>query len=535
VGVVPVEANFVLPHLSGGPVVLEVKLQGLTQTEHRVRVALNDYQLGEVLFTGQDRGTGSLTVPLSVLVRNAGTVRLISAGGMTDASLLESLAFTYSRSYAADSGTLKFTLSSGARAWVDGFGSSNIRLLDITDPFEVTELSGEIRHTEAGYGIHASANGRAQRTLLALTEDNIRKPASMIVNRPGSLRQAGAEADMVILSHGDFAASLEPLRALRSGQGLKVKVIDIEDIYDEFSFGNKTPEAIRDFLTYTRKSWLSPPRYVLLVGDATFDPRNHMGKGAVDYVPARMVDTGLMETVSDEWYVDFESNGKSQMAIGRLPARTREEVDRMVARIITYEAMESKGGALLISDLSDTYDFKGANDRLAGLAKDAMAVDQIDRGSGETAVLRSSMLEAMNQGRKIVNYLGHGSVDMWRGNFFTSADARALTNAANPMVFIGNTCLNGYFVNPDQESIGEALLRAEKGGAAAAWVSTAATDPGAQAEVNARLFDLLLKAKKADGTALTLGEAAAVAKSWISDKDVKSSYILFGDPAMRLK
>jgi len=62
------------------------------------------------------------------------------------------------------------------------------------------------------------------------------------------------------------------------------------------------------------------------------------------------------------------------------------------------------------------------------------------------------------------------------GNFFTSADARKLVNGGKLPIFISSTCLNGYFIEPEGECIGEALLRAEWGGAVAAWMSTGVSD-----------------------------------------------------------
>ena len=75
-----------------------------------------------------------------------------------------------------------------------------------------------------------------------------------------------------------------------------------------------------------------PPRFVLLVGDATFDPRNFLGKGDFDFVPTKLIDTAPMETVSDDWFVDFDLDGVPEMAIGRLPVRTKDQAAAIVAR-----------------------------------------------------------------------------------------------------------------------------------------------------------------------------------------------------------
>ena len=73
-----------------------------------------------------------------------------------------------------------------------------------------------------------------------------------------------------------FQAALAPLKAFREGQGYTVRIVDIEDVYDEFSFGVKTPQAIKDFLVRATGQWSTPPRFLLLVGNATQDPRDYL-------------------------------------------------------------------------------------------------------------------------------------------------------------------------------------------------------------------------------------------------------------------
>jgi hypothetical protein len=91
------------------------------------------------------------------------------------------------------------------------------------------------------------------------------------------------------------------------------------------------------------------------------------------------------------------------------------------------------------------------------------------------------------------------------------------------------TCLNGYFDDPVLGSLAESLLKAT-GGAAAVWASGAQTEPAPQEALNEGLYRLLFS----DGS-ITVGEAAARAKRAVTNADVRRSWILFGDPAMKLK
>jgi hypothetical protein len=131
----------------------------------------------------------------------------------------------------------------------------------------------------------------------------------------------------------------------------------------------------------------------------------------------------------------------------------------------------------------------------------------------------------------LVNYIGHGSVEIWRGGIFSSDDVPTLTNGARLPFFITMTCLNGYFHDPfPTESLAESLLKAEGGGAIAVWASSGLTEPEGQALMNKKLIPLLF-----DGESRTLGEATAKAKAATRDQDVRRTWILFGDPTTRLK
>jgi len=91
------------------------------------------------------------------------------------------------------------------------------------------------------------------------------------------------------------------------------------------------------------------------------------------------------------------------------------------------------------------------------------------------------------------------------------------------------TCLSGYFIDVYTESLAEALLKAKQGGAVAVWGSSGLTEPSGQAILNQEVIRLL-----SNGESLTLGETVARAKAAVSDTDIRYTWILFGDPTMRL-
>ena len=154
-------------------------------------------------------------------------------------------------------------------------------------------------------------------------------------------------------------------------------------------------------------------------------------------------------------------------------------------------------------------------------------VMSVTRGTDQAAA-RRELIDAINQGQKIVNYMGHGNFDQWRGNLLTSADAASLTNRDRLSVFVMMTCLNGYFQEASGDSLAESLMRAP-GGAVAVWASSGMTSPGGQIVINEEAYRLMF-----DGS-VTLGEATRRAKAAVSDSDVRRTWVLLGDPSMRLR
>jgi hypothetical protein len=365
--------------------------------------------------------------------------------------------------------------------------------------------------------------------MLAVSDAQIKRPAAIALNQISTLRNTVQGADMVILTERRFFASLAPLVALRQSQGLSVQLVDIEDVYDEFNYGEKTVQAVKEFLAYTQSSWKKKPRFVLLGGDACFDAKNYLGFGDFDLVPTRLIDMTLMETASDDWLVDFNNDGVAEVAIGRLPFRTTSEAAAMVAKLTAYERSAPSAEVTLSADQNDGYSFEADSEQLRDLLPKGLRVNTVYRGQMDAEQAKEVLLDAINRGQKLVNYVGHGSVNLWRGNLLTNADGLKMDNRESLSVFVLMTCLNGYYDDPALDSLAESLLKAE-GGAVAVWASSGMCLPNAQTAMNQEFYRQLFS-----GNAITIGEAAKRAKQAVSDGDVRRSWILLGDPSMRLR
>ncbi len=532
----PADLVIELPHLDTSThqhATLWLSLQGATREPHQVQLLVNQQPVAELHFTGAVQQSFRVSLPQALLLPGSNLVTLVSAGGETDVSLLERLALTYWRRFWAQDDRLRLQ-TQGYRSFViEGFSVPSLRVLDISEPNKPVELEASVSPGTEGYSVRVDLPSDRPRTLLAFTDAAVTVPAAIESDTPSAWRAALPGASALIISHRRFLAGAARLAELRRWQGWSVEVIDVQDLYDEFAFGAKTPHAVRDFLQWALGRWRTAPEAVLLLGDASFDPRNRLNLGDFDLVPTGLVDTSRLETASDGWFGDLDGSGLPFVAIGRLPVRTEQEAQTAVAKLVDYERAAGQpwtGRALFVADEQVGYDFEAAAGKAMALLPGQVSSQQIFVGELSVPEAREQLLSELDRGQLLVNYLGHGSVESWvNGSFMTSGDARELGNGERLPLVVSMTCLNGFFHDLYTDSLAEALLLSEQGGAVAVWASSGLTEAQGQFLMNQELMRLLFAPDP-----ITVGQAAAWAKAVVSDRDIRNTWNLLGDPMLRL-
>jgi hypothetical protein len=523
-----------------GTAFLKIGLQGTSLQPHLVNVLLNDVMVGSISFDSQQYAEQTFSLAVSLLHEGDNIIKFVIAGGSGDHSLYSYARLTYPHTFRADADTFSFSQRSAQSTKIDGFTTPNLRVLDVSDPTVVQEVRPVVETAGAGFAATVpatAAKAKGSRTLLALPASSFLHPASLVFNQPSTLNQGGNPAnaaDLLIISHQNFIPSLAPLISKRQGEGFTVKVVDIEDVFDEFSYGMHTPQAITDFLAQARASWTQAPRYLLLVGDASYDPRNYEGVGNFDLVPTKLIDTAFLETASDDTLTDFDGDGIPEIPVGRLPVRTLAEANLIIGKIVNFSPGNVPQNALMVADTQGSYffNFEDANDQISALLPPGMTVQKVYRRLElSDATTRADIISKINSGTALVNYSGHGNVDVWTGApIFSASDAMALTNGNKLPLVIVMDCLNGYFASPPIDCLSEALMKAPNGGAVASFSSSGLTIPIGQHQMGQTLFQLLYS-----GAPIALGDATRQAKSATTDIDVRRTWILFGDPTMKIR
>jgi hypothetical protein len=424
--------------------------------------------------------------------------------------------------------------------------SSNLYLFEVTDYFNVKMFDGlEIEGEFARFQDTVSADTIAK--YLLVDESKIKKPTQFLQDESSNLREASNRADFLIITHSDFSDQAQSLKNFRESYNqMSAMVIKVQDVYDEFSGGLFDPTAIRDFLKFVYQNWEEPaPAFVLLLGDGNYDYKNNLGTGAVNFIPPFTADP----SISDDLYVWWGDT--LGMVISRLPVRSTKETEVVLDKIISYEKEPEFGrwrnSITLVAD--DEWEGPGELDglwRFHTRDTEILAKSHIPASfdvskvylmeypfdyKGEKPQAEDAVVNTFNSGTLIVNFIGHGNPDVWAHErvFKRSQDIPRLTNKRKlPLVYTAS-CSIGLFFNPFSEGMAEEFVRAEDRGAIATISATWNVWPTPNAELNFKVYDLLLKENS-----LSIGEALFVAKVLRGLDGNDRKYVLFGDPAMKL-
>jgi hypothetical protein len=448
---------------------------------------------------------------------------------------------------------------------LNGFSSRNIFAFNLKDHNDVKIISNPtISGGNIRFQIQASKESIDPYCVVG---NNGFKSISTIKKLDNSnLHGLSDGADFLIISHPDFITEAERYRAYRENNTinkLKTKVIDVTTIYNEFSGGLMDPTAIRDFVKYFYENSPSNlrPKYLLLFGDASYDYKGILkSSGSIDrnkippYETLESLDR-VESYCSDDYYARIiGSDDRDDLGIGRLNIVSIAEAKSAVDKIIAYESKNNFGTwrntITFVADDGYTSNGDDGNDYTQQSEELAEYVAPIEFEKkkifivayptiiGSSGKLKpeanKAIIDQINLGSLIVNYIGHGNPELWAHEhiFMTNESPQLLTNSDKLPFLIAATCDFGRYDDPQKQSGTEVIINKANGGMIGTFSASRSVYAGWNFSI-ARAFYQKLFSKETTQLLPRLGDVMfAIKQDFIYTNDNK--FHLFGDPSVRV-
>ena len=496
--------------------------------DHHLDVIINDTHIGSMEWDGETVKTAMFDLPGDLLRGGLNELTLDNSNNGAadlDISRLDWLELTYRAPIDLDSNNYEFSTGPGLLA-LDDLDEEPI-LMEISDPFN-PQLVSELTAGDGRAKLHASSDMK----LVLATLNGLETPAGISSWRESDLDSVENQADLIIIAPDNFIEPLKPLTNARNDQGISSIIAPVEEIYDTFDFGNKNPQAISRFIQYASSSWMDPkPRYILLVGDTTYDYKNYLGNNPDANIPSPMVPVKYSgETVSDPRFADIDGDRRPELAIGRWPVNNVEDVEKMVRRTLAYESENVSDRAIFAADGSSP-EFSNLNHAvIEGSGFDDSAITHMNGAPAQ------EVTDSWNDGAWLVSYAGHGSLDRWgKEGVFSSKEVEDLKSIGAPPIVLQLTCLTGFFAHPELPSLSESLLLHEDG-PVLVISATSLTLSSSQEPFGREFLNALI-----DPEVQRIGDALVRAKSVLEIeqneelREVSDTFTLLGDPSALIR
>lgn len=519
--------------------------------DHHAEVWVNGVVVGSGQFNGTDHyrleaqfNLGVVGAPVLSPQGNIIEVRGVLDSGVPRSTFyVRNIELTYLRSYQAINNALAFGTGNYPAVTVEGFTGSDVTVLDISDARRPVTVAVTVEAAPVGGYRVAVAAQSAQNAYHATTLSAAKSPKEVVVDSVSTLKDTKNAADYLVIAPDSLQGGAEALVALRDAKKMKALYVDLQDIYNAFNYGVEDAHAIKDFLAYAYGNWKKAPAYVVLAGKGTFDPRSFWGY-PTNVLPVLLVDTPNGMVASDNRYADVAGNdGVPEMAIGRIPALTDDELlayadklGKAEAAAVQPDAATWRNRAIMIADAPHTAgNFPLDSDSVIALLPSGMSVerDYYQKGQGETydQTFHNGLLSSISSGAGLVNYIGHGSFNqLGTTGFFTQADVAALTNGSKLPVIAGLTCRMGWDTYPGLDSLARTLTLSSKGGAIAALAPSGMSYNDSAVELNkafvTNVATMASPVRIGDAVLETLYQSTAAVPRFMID-----IYSVTGDPA----
>ncbi|MEO6694156.1 MAG: type IX secretion system sortase PorU, partial [Ignavibacteria bacterium] len=484
----------------------------------------------------------------------------------------------YHRQFTADNNQLRFNTpdtNATVEYRINGFTSSDIRLYDVTVK-ENVNIINPVSFSNGNVVFQSDLITGNPKEIFTVGGNNYKTPVSISGKVPNqNLKgELAAGAAFIIVSPKEFLSAANRLKAQREIPGenyLKTFVVDVEKIYNEFSGGLQDPVAMRNFFKYAYNNWQDRPVYILFFGDGSYDYKNIYNlynNNVKNWILPIERDSEFANDVdsycSDDYIVEINENfseptvdNTPDFASGRICANSLEDVNNVVDKIIAYEDplnfekwkninmyvaddgwttdnTSGQEGSLHTDQCEDVAQNHTANhvkkEKLYIVSYPSEFTPQGRRKPG----VNTDIINGWNDGRLVINYTGHGSVDLWaHEHVFVRQVSIPLLNNKNKYPFVTiASCDLARWDDPFLISAGEQLVNLKDKGAIGVSAAVRPVYSIPNATYNNKFYDNMYR-KEDSNNPLRLGLVMYNVKQTLHfDNDLK--FALICDPTIRL-
>jgi hypothetical protein len=523
--------------------IIKVAFYPKTYGTYDIKVSLNGQSVSKSVVSQGVENRERTIFADTIEALNSGSNNLVVTLETSEESIImDYIEVIYERKLTANNDKLLITQDqpSVKNYTVEGF-TENPYVLNISD----SENPSLISHTFINGKANFSRNSRK-----ILLQSSPHSVEGISLEEPTSLLQGGA--DWVVITDNRFVAEASRLKNwrenhLRGISSPQARVIEINDIYNNFSYGVKDPSAIKRFLYWTQENWNPPVSYVLLFGNGSYDYKNLTGIGKTSFIPIHTEGVTVSESspyiVSnpcwDNWFVDFNEDKKQDIPIGRVTVSNISEGKEWVNKLIDYEKStgEWRMKAILLADDAMKQKVSPENEKkhttfmetLSNLLPNWIYRDKIYlmeykmSPSGTKPAAQEANLKSMADGALFGAYLGHGNLrQLTDEKVFQIEDINLFSNWRKTPFYYFGSCDVGYFERPNENCIGGYSILYKDGGNIVSIAAGRATGYEENGNLGIRIVTHLFSSH-----VNTPGEAFLLARLEGGDK----TYTFFGDPA----
>ncbi len=520
---------------AGGDLTLKVRFMGyLNSTNsaaHLARFWFNGAPAGSYEFNGQQELETELAIPAGN-VSNGVNVLSIDEGAPDGAFVVDWIEASFNRNLAPRAAPAEFFPGAAAAVSAADFDDPLALALDAAGrPTWMADENGQL--PDKAWAVSAG-----DERFVVVDEDEISTLAPESAAAEAWFMAETNQIDYLVIASRTLAPAAQELADYRAGQGLRAGVAVFEDACDLLTGGEITPEAIPALLRHAAATWAKSPAMVVLAGNGHYD---YLGANSseANHLPPLLVQTPAGVCASDGRLADTGGDSLPDVAIGRLPAKTPEQLAAMIDKIQAYEAgfgAAWQNQISLAADAADSVgDFSAENDQLAALATDpysvAARIDLDTIGIGEA---RTNLLCWFNVGVGFIHFTGHGDMsNLGKSNLLTSAKVASMTNALRPPILVSLTCLAARYEYPSASSLGELLLQRAGGGAVAVLGPSGLSRNGPASELGQAFYTAIFQ-EGVGRLGMTFLRARRSLPGSVFADGTYAVYNLLGDPALRI-